>query len=125
MKRVRVALIDEPRCIGCTLCIEACPVDAIVGANRMMHTVLEAQCIGCELCLPPCPVDCIEMKPLPPEKRIWSAADAAAAGNRARRRQARAALAETPAPLPDPGRRRAIVAAAIERARAKRSARRP
>lgn len=54
-----VALIDEAACIGCTLCIAACPVDAIVGARRMMHTVIAAECTGCGLCLPPCPVDCI------------------------------------------------------------------
>jgi electron transport complex protein RnfB len=55
------ALIDEHKCIGCYLCVQACPVDAIVGAPQLMHTVLEAACTGCELCLPPCPVDCIEL----------------------------------------------------------------
>lgn|GEM_PF-1024094 len=59
------ALIREAECIGCTLCIKACPVDAIVGATRQMHTVIEAECNGCERCLPPCPVDCIEMRALP------------------------------------------------------------
>lgn len=58
-----VAWIDEPACIGCTKCIQACPVDAIVGASKFMHTVIAAQCTGCELCIPPCPVDCIEMRP--------------------------------------------------------------
>ena len=58
-----VALIDEQICIGCTLCIEACPVDAIVGAAKQMHTVIAAECTGCELCLAPCPVDCISMIP--------------------------------------------------------------
>lgn len=59
-----VALIDEQDCIGCTLCIDACPVDAIVGAAKQMHTVIEVECTGCELCLAPCPVDCIRMIPL-------------------------------------------------------------
>lgn len=55
------AVIDEQHCIGCTLCIQACPVDAIVGSAKQMHTVLQAHCTGCDLCLPPCPVDCIDM----------------------------------------------------------------
>jgi Na+-translocating ferredoxin:NAD+ oxidoreductase subunit B len=58
-----VAVIDEARCIGCARCLPACPVDAIVGAARRMHTVIAIQCTGCELCLPPCPVDCIAMVP--------------------------------------------------------------
>ncbi|MCB1622078.1 MAG: electron transport complex subunit RsxB [Thiothrix sp.] len=58
-----VAVIDEQTCIGCTLCIRACPVDAIVGTNKRMHTVIESECTGCKLCLPPCPVDCITMTP--------------------------------------------------------------
>ena len=63
MKRDAVAQVDEPRCIGCTLCIDACPVDAIVGARGVMHTVVAPWCIGCRLCVAPCPVDCIEMVP--------------------------------------------------------------
>ncbi len=67
-KEKTVAIIDEQTCIGCTLCIQACPVDAILGAAKQMHTIIEAECTGCELCLPPCPVDCILMVPL--EKNI-------------------------------------------------------
>lgn len=67
-----VAVIDEQLCIGCTLCIQACPIDAIVGAPKLMHTVIAAECSGCELCLQPCPVDCIAMvktgEKLPTEK---------------------------------------------------------
>lgn len=59
---LRVALIDEQHCIGCTLCIQACPVDAIMGANKHMHTVIPELCTGCDLCLDPCPVDCITME---------------------------------------------------------------
>jgi H+/Na+-translocating ferredoxin:NAD+ oxidoreductase subunit B len=57
----QVAIIDEETCIGCAKCIQACPVDAIVGASKLMHTVIASWCTGCELCLPPCPVDCIEL----------------------------------------------------------------
>ena len=65
-KPPQVALIIEDDCIGCTLCIHACPVDAIVGASRKMHTVIADYCTGCELCLPPCPVDCIDLVPAAP-----------------------------------------------------------
>jgi Na+-translocating ferredoxin:NAD+ oxidoreductase subunit B len=61
---LRLAVIDETACIGCTLCLQACPVDAIVGAGKRMHAVLLDECTGCDLCVPPCPVDCIEMIPL-------------------------------------------------------------
>ena len=67
-----VAVIDEQVCIGCTLCIQACPVDAIVGATKLMHTVISDECIGCELCVPPCPVDCISMIPVEPSATGWS-----------------------------------------------------
>ena len=59
-----VAVIDEAACIGCTHCRNACPVDAIVGAHQLMHTIIESECTGCELCVAPCPVDCISMRPL-------------------------------------------------------------
>ena len=90
-----LACIDEALCIGCTLCIQACPVDAIVGAAKLMHTVIARDCTGCELCLPPCPVDCIAMsasgaQPDRSERRI--AADRA----RARYERRAARLAPTP-----------------------------
>jgi len=111
MKRPTVALIDESRCIGCTLCIEACPVDAIVGAHRLMHTVVEPWCIGCALCLPPCPVDCIEMIPA---KGGWTAEHKAAAKQRAKGRKLRLAK---PAFVSPPRNRRAVIAAALARKR--------
>ena len=68
-----VAVIDEAWCIGCTLCIKACPTDAILGSNKVMHTVIEAACTGCDLCLPVCPVDCIEMVPVSGDQTGWAA----------------------------------------------------
>jgi len=68
-----VAFIDETWCIGCTLCIKACPTDAIVGSNKLMHTVIEAYCTGCELCLPVCPVDCIELENVTGTASGWAA----------------------------------------------------
>jgi electron transport complex protein RnfB len=62
---------DEQICIGCTLCIQACPVDAIVGAAKQMHTVVAAECTGCELCVAPCPVDCITMIPIAEDLPHW------------------------------------------------------
>jgi len=125
--RLTVARIDEAACIGCTLCIDACPVDAIVGAAKRMHTVLPALCTGCELCVPPCPVDCIAMFPA---GRAWSPEDARAARARYVARNGRLAQANAspkvvaPSASPDGERikREAAVAAALARARARRSA---
>lgn len=66
-----VAIIDEETCIGCTLCIQACPVDAILGSAKHMHTIIEKECTGCELCLPPCPVDCIDMVAIEENAENW------------------------------------------------------
>jgi electron transport complex protein RnfB len=66
-----VAFIDENLCIGCTLCIQACPVDAILGAAKQMHTIIASECTGCELCIAPCPVDCISMVPLQEDLTTW------------------------------------------------------
>jgi Na+-translocating ferredoxin:NAD+ oxidoreductase subunit B len=110
MKRAAVALIDESRCIGCRRCIDACPVDAIVGASGVMHTVVEPWCIGCALCLPPCPVDCIAMAAAPD---TWTDAQKAAAARRARRRKLRLSRAAV-SPVKN---RRAVLAAALARKR--------
>ena len=67
-----VVVIDEQVCIGCTLCIQACPVDAILGAAKQMHTVIESECTGCDLCIPPCPVECIHIVPVKTTVRNWT-----------------------------------------------------
>ena len=67
-----VAVIDEQVCIGCTLCIQACPVDAIVGAAKQMHTVIASECTGCNLCIPPCPVECIHIVPVRQNVLTWT-----------------------------------------------------
>ena len=125
MKRPSVALIDEARCIGCTRCISACPVDAIVGADQFMHTVVVAYCTGCKLCLPACPVDCIDMRRASPEER-WTEGDARAAAARGAARKARIER-ELARPLPGGtearAARRSAVAAAIGRVRARRASR--
>jgi len=110
MKRGAAALIDEGRCIGCTRCIDACPVDAIVGAQGLMHTVVESWCIGCALCLPPCPVDCIEMAA---PRGPWSEALKRAAGRRGRQQRARLSQ-QTISPVKN---RAAVLAAALARKR--------
>ena len=139
---LRVAVIDERLCIGCTLCIQACPVDAIVGAARRMHSVIPEWCNGCDLCIAPCPMDCITMVPVRPE-RAWSDDDARQSRTRYEARRRRLAverqereqqlLQKAIARLDEPGRRddlsqdrvahkQATVRAAIERARARRQA---
>ena len=140
-----VAVIDEGWCIGCTLCIEACPTDAILGSNKLMHTVIEPYCTGCELCVPVCPVDCISMENVTGNSTGWMAwsqaqADQALERYNARterlKRQAaehqdrleakaRAKLADLPAHTrgaegAEAERKRAVIEAALARARAKR-----
>jgi Na+-translocating ferredoxin:NAD+ oxidoreductase subunit B len=139
-----LAVIDEGWCIGCTLCIKACPVDCIVGAAKRMHTVVDEQCTGCELCLPACPVDCIVMQPVSGQRtgrQAWSDTQAAEARTRYQQRTQRLersaeeddlrladraaeklAHLEQSSSLVDSAaleRKRAVVQAALERARAR------
>jgi electron transport complex protein RnfB len=139
-----LAVIDEAWCIGCTLCIKACPVDCIVGASKVMHTVIDAQCTGCELCVPVCPVDCIAMVALTAPKTgwdAWSAPQAAVARDRyafhtiriarderenderlAAKAQAKLADLASHSQLTDPdalAAKRAVIEAALQRAAAR------
>jgi Na+-translocating ferredoxin:NAD+ oxidoreductase subunit B len=110
MKRSVAALVDESRCIGCKRCIDACPVDAIVGAQGVMHTVVESWCIGCKLCLPPCPMDCIA---LVAPRTAWTAEHKHAAKKRAALRKQRLAKAYVSVT----GNPRDVIAAALARKR--------
>ena len=143
-KPPQVAVVVEADCIGCTKCIQACPVDAIIGANKLMHVVIDALCTGCELCVPACPVDCIHMESVTGERTGWAAwspeeARSARARHAAtqRRRQPTPGLAGEPpcddAPAPSAGdaatagdtapeRKRALIEAALARARQNRPA---
>jgi len=141
-----VAVIDEAWCIGCTLCIKACPTDAILGSNKHMHTVIEPWCTGCELCIPACPVDCISLDNVTGSRTgwaAWSPQQAAQAraryelhGDKARREtlensqrletKARAKLADLPAhthggDAAELARKRAVIEAALARAQARKA----
>ena len=145
---LRLAVIDEDWCIGCTLCVKACPVDAIIGTNKHMHTVIEPDCTGCELCIPVCPVDCISLvpahtqAPAPTGWAAWPQASADAARQRYTQRSVRLVRAKTEhearlqakaehklahlaeeSRLTDPvalDNKRAVIEAALARARARR-----
>jgi electron transport complex protein RnfB len=133
------AMIDEGTCIGCRKCIDACPVDAIIGARRLMHTVIAADCTGCALCVPPCPVDCISMIPVSPygpSEGLWpdykheevdrwralaqSRLARLASRTPVRRNSKRPVRASAPDTKDERSRIRAEIRAAVERTRARK-----
>ncbi len=129
IKPPALAVIDEALCIGCTLCIRACPVDAIVGAAQLMHTVVSRDCTGCELCLPPCPVDCIRMVRAPRHldrtARIFAAERARQRFEGREQRLQRERRAALGAPAPDIGAKERAIQRALERARQRLAQRKP
>lgn len=131
-----LAVIDEAWCIGCTLCLDACPTDAIVGVNKHMHTVIEPHCTGCELCIPVCPVDCIALEPATPGRtgwNAWSQEQAASSRRRYEIHSTRRRLGGRDASISSEGdadtnasateRKRSVVEAALARARQAAAAR--
>lgn len=131
-----VAFIDENWCIGCTLCIDVCPTDAIIGGNKLMHTVIEPHCTGCELCIPVCPVDCIELENVTGERTGWAAWSQAEADsalkrytihstvvNKNARKNQNTPILETAIASKDD--KKAMIAAAMAKARAKQTGSKP
>ena len=137
-----IARIDPQHCIGCTLCIKACPVDAIIGSSKRRHSVIAELCTGCELCIPPCPVDCIDMVFMP-EFSEWNRDQAHAARSRMQTREIRLKRQKEEqsqrleakaihkldelddSPSPDAAAKKAVIQAALARARARRQAQTP
>ncbi|GAA4356189.1 hypothetical protein GCM10023165_49040 [Variovorax defluvii] len=129
-----MAVIDEAWCIGCTLCLDACPTDAILGIHKRMHTVIEAHCTGCELCIPVCPVDCISLEVVTPGDTGWQAWSQSQADEARRRYDAHRRRHDNDEPRPAASaaapaeaatateRKRSVVEAALARARAAASA---
>ena len=122
-----VAVIDEAWCIGCTLCLPACPTDAIVGSNRRMHTVIEPECTGCELCLAVCPVDCISLENVTGARSGWQAWSQPQADRALRRYEVHRSRADLQTEPPEPegdeaSRKRTVIEAALARSRTQRTA---